>query len=91
MKLAFTPVSIIGGLIAGLIGKKIFEQIWGLTSGTEPPDAQHRQIDLRKLAIALILEGAIFRVVKGFADHGMRRAFARSTGTWPGDEAPDPE
>jgi uncharacterized membrane protein YeaQ/YmgE (transglycosylase-associated protein family) len=29
MKIAFTPFSIVLGLIAGLIGKKIFEQVWG--------------------------------------------------------------
>jgi len=91
MKLVFTPISIIGGLIAGLIGQKIFEQIWGLASGTEPPDAQHREIEYGKLALALLIEGAIFRLIKGFTDHGMRRAFAGATGAWPGEEAPEPE
>ena len=41
--------------------------------------------------MALLVEGAIFRLVKGLTDHGARRAFAGATGTWPGDEAPDPE
>lgn len=91
MKVAFTPVSIIGGLIAGLIGKKIFEQLWGLVDDVEPPDAKHRDIDYRKLVAALLFEGAIFRLVKGLADHSMRRAFAKSTGTWPGEERPEVE
>lgn len=91
MKIAFTPVSIVGGLIAGLIGKKIFEQTWGLVAGQEPPEAKHREVDYRQLFAALLVEGAIFRIVKGFADHGMRRAFARATGTWPGEEAPESE
>jgi hypothetical protein len=91
MKIAFTPLSIVLGLIAGLVGKKIFEQIWGLIDDEEPPDAQHRDINYTKLVLALIFEGAIFRLVKGLTDHGARRAFARTTGTWPGEEAPEPE
>ena len=91
MKLAFTPLSIVLGLVAGLIGKKIFEQAWGLIDDEEPPDAKHRQISVPKLIAALAFEGAIFRLVKGLTDHGARRAFARTTGTWPGEEAPEPE
>jgi hypothetical protein len=44
-----------------------------------------------KLAIALSLEGAIFRLVKGFFDHGARHGFERLTAAWPGEEAPEPE
>lgn len=91
MKVIFTPLSIVVGLIAGLAAKKAFEQVWGVTSGTEPPDAKHRDIEWTKLIPALLLEGAIFRVVKGVVDHGLRVGFARGTGTWPGEERPDPE
>jgi hypothetical protein len=91
MKLIFIPISVIGGLLAGLIGKKLFEQVWGLIDDEEPPDAKHREIRYAKLAAALILEGAIFRLVKGFFDHGARVGFQRATGAWPGEEAPEPE
>jgi hypothetical protein len=91
VKFIFLPVSILGGLLAGLIGKKIFEQIWGLIDDQEPPDAEHREVDYFKLAAALLLEGAIFRLIRGFVDHGARRGFQRMTGSWPGEEAPEPE
>ena len=91
MKVVFTPFSIGLGLIAGLVGKKIFEQIWGLIDKDEPPDAKHREFEWKKLIAALLVEGAIFRLVKGLTDHGTRRGFARLTGTWPGEEAPEPE
>ena len=91
MKIAFTPLSIVLGLVAGLVGKKIFEQIWGLIDDEEPPDAKHREIDYTKLVFALLFEGAIFRLVKGLVDHGARRGFAKMTGAWPGEEAPEPE
>jgi Protein of unknown function (DUF4235) len=91
MKIAFTPFSIVLGLIAGMIGKKIFEGIWGLVDDEEPPDAKHRDISYTKLVLALVFEGAIFRLVKGLTDHGARQAFARTMGTWPGEEEPEPE
>jgi hypothetical protein len=91
MKLIFTPFSIVLGLVAGLIGKKIFEQIWGLIDDEEPPDAKHREFEWPKLIAALLVEGAIFRLIKGLTDHGARRSFARLTGAWPGEETPEAE
>ena len=40
---------------------------------------------------ALAVEGAIFRATKGAVDHYARRSFERLTGTWPGEEEPEPE
>ncbi len=40
---------------------------------------------------AALIQGAIFRGIKAVADHSSRRAFARTTGTWPGKERPEPE
>lgn len=91
MKVVFTPFSIGLGLLAGLIGKKIFEQIWGLIDKDEPPESKHRDFEWKKLIAALIVEGAIFRLIKGLTDQGARRGFARLTGTWPGEERPEPE
>jgi hypothetical protein len=91
VKLLFTPFSIVLGLIAGLVGRKIFEQIWGLIDKDEPPDAEHREFQWPKLVAALAIEGAIFRLVKGLTDHGARSGFEKLTGTWPGEEAPEPE
>jgi hypothetical protein len=89
MKLAFIPVSILGGLLAGLIGKKAFDLIWSKVDDQEQPQPEHREISLAKLAIALAIEGAIFRLVKGLFDHAARRGFARMTGEWPGEESPE--
>jgi Protein of unknown function (DUF4235) len=91
VKFLFMPVSIILGIVAGLIGRKLFEQAWGLIDDEEPPDAEHREIDYPKLVAALAIEGAIFRLVRGLTDHGARVGFARVMGTWPGEEAPEPE
>lgn len=89
MKLLFTPISIAAGLLAGLVGSKIFERLWRLIDEEEPPSPEHRELSWSKLVAALLLEGAIFRLVKGLAEHGARRAFAKGTGRWPGEERPE--
>jgi Protein of unknown function (DUF4235) len=89
MKIAFLPISILGGILAGLVGRKLFDAIWGKVDDLEPPQPKHREVSLGKLAVALVIEGAIFRLVKGLFDHAARRGFARWTGAWPGEERPE--
>ena len=91
MKFLFMPFSIAAGILAGLAGKKIFDLLWGFIDDEEPPVAKHRDVDMPKLALSLAFEGALFRLVRGLVDHESRRAFARATGRWPGEIAPDPK
>ena len=91
MNAIFTPIGVIVGLAAGQLSKKIFDVIWGAIDDEEAPRPKHREIRLIKMVIALLVEGAIFRTVRGLADHGTRRGFAKVTGSWPGEEAPEPE
>ncbi|HTA13520.1 MAG TPA: DUF4235 domain-containing protein [Solirubrobacteraceae bacterium] len=90
-KIIFLPVSIVGGLLASVLSKKLVGAIWGAIDEQEPPKAQHRHVDLGKLTLALAIDGAVFRVVKGLVDHGSRDGFQRLTGSWPGKEAPSPK
>jgi hypothetical protein len=90
-KVMFIPVSILGGLVAGLVAKKAFEVLWGVVDSEEPPEPEHREVALAKLVTALALEGAIFRAVRGLSDHLARGAFHRASGVWPGEERPEPE
>jgi hypothetical protein len=91
MKILFLPFSILGGILAGVISRKLFEQAWSVFDREEPPDAKHKEISVAKMVGALALEGAIFRIVRGLADHGTRRSFEKVTGSWPGEEKPEPE
>jgi hypothetical protein len=88
-KFLFIPFSVIGGILAGVIGKKTFELIWGAIDDEEAPEPKHREISFVKLVAALVLEGAIFRAIRGLMDHGTRHAFQKMTGSWPGEEQPD--
>ena len=89
-KVIFVPLSVIGGFFAGMLGKKAFERLWSVIDEEEAPNPKHREIAWKKLVPALLLEGAIFRVFRGLFDHASRRAFSKATGTWPGEERPQP-
>jgi hypothetical protein len=88
-KLLFIPFSIAGGLAGGFAAKKLFDALWGVIDEEEPPEPEHRDVSWPKLAAALALEGAIFRVSRGLADRGSRLGFYRLTGSWPGEAEPD--
>jgi hypothetical protein len=85
----FTPVSLLSGLLAGLVASKLFEFIWGRFADQEAPEPDQRDITWPALIAAMTLEGAIFRLVRGLVDRGSRVAFARATGSWPGEAKPD--
>jgi hypothetical protein len=89
MKFLFLPFSIVAGLIAGQLSKKLFDGIWRLVDEEEAPEAEHKEISILKLTLALVIQGAVFRAVRGLVDHSARRGFYNLTGSWPGDEAPE--
>ena len=90
-KVLFVPFSIGGGFLAARVGKALFDKLWGLVDDEDAPRAKHREIDPAKLAVALVLEGAVVFLIRGLFDHGARQAYLRATGEWPGEERPDPK
>lgn len=88
MKILFLPFSILGGILAGTIAKKLFDAVWRLVSDEEAPEPEHREVSWPLLLTALAVEGAIFRAVRGLVDRGSRHGFYRLTGSWPGEERP---
>jgi hypothetical protein len=91
MSAVFTPLGLILGLAGGQLAKKVFDAIWGAIDDEEAPRPKHRDVPLAKMLIALLIEGAIARLIRGLIDHGARHGWSRVTGTWPGEERPEPE
>lgn len=91
MKALFVPVSALAGILAGFVSKKLFGFVWSSIDRQGPPDPKQRVEDHRKLAAALLLEGALVRLLRGGLDHASRHGFARLTGSWPGQESSQPE
>ncbi len=91
MNKVFTPIGLAVGLAAGQLAKKIFDKVWGLIKDEEAPRPKHREVPVATMLIALVVEGAIARVVRGMVDHGTRHGWRQLTGAWPGEERPEEE
>jgi hypothetical protein len=57
MKLIYKPIGIVLGLIAGFLGKKVFEQLWAVIDELEPPKATTKHASLGKVLGAAAVEG----------------------------------
>ena len=90
MRVLFAPIRILAGLAAGFAAQKGFERLWAIFDEEEAPEVEDREVSYGKLVVALLIEGAIFRLVKGMVDRGARLGFASLTGSWPGEEADGP-
>ncbi len=86
MKVLFTPIGVLAGLAAGFAAQKGFERLWAVLDDEDAPEVEDRDVSYPKLVVALILEGAIFRLVKGMVDRGARLGFLSLTGSWPGED-----
>lgn len=91
MKVLFAPIGILAGLAAGFAAQKGFERVWAIIDEEQAPEVENREVSYSKLVLALLLEGAIFRLVKGMVDRGARLGFASVTGRWPGEDGTSPE
>jgi Protein of unknown function (DUF4235) len=90
-KVLFRPVALIAGLLAGRTSRRTFDLLWRRIDRNPPPRPDEQRASAGKLALALLLEGAVLRVVKGLIDHVSRRGFAKVTGRWPGEKRSAPE
>jgi hypothetical protein len=88
-KLLFIPFSVVGGLIAGFLGRQLFAGLWRLVDDQEAPEPSHREVEWWKVIVASTMKGAVFAGTKAMADRGSRSAFMSVTGTWPGEKEPD--
>jgi hypothetical protein len=91
MKLIYKPFGIVMGVLAGLLSKKLFEQLWGVIDKEEPPKATTERAPLAKVFGAAALQGVTFKVTRAAVDRAGARGFANLTGTWPGEKEPEPE
>ena len=85
-RLAYRPVGLIAGLVAGSLSGIVFKQIWKLIAQQdEAPTALQSEYKMREVVLAAAVQGAIFAAVKAAVDRAGARGFTQLTGTWPGD------
>jgi len=86
VKLLFAPLRIISGRLAGATARRLSDRLWSVVEDSRPPRPDQRAAPWPKLAAGLVLEGAVFALVSGLADHAARTWFEHLTGRWPGEQ-----
>jgi hypothetical protein len=84
-KLAYKPVGMLLGVVAGAVTGVAFERLWRALSGSdEVPRAVDEDRGWGEILAAAALQGAVFAVVRAAVDRGGAQGVRRLTGNWPG-------
>lgn len=82
-KLLSLATSVVGGIVAGAI----FKRLWKVAAGEdEAPTATDARRGWPEILVAAALQGAIFAVVQATIERGTAEGTRKLTGVWPGDE-----
>jgi hypothetical protein len=86
MKLAYKPIGIVLGLVAGLLSKRLFDIVWGVFDDEEPPKPTTRDADWPKVLAAAAVQGVTFKVTRAAVDRAGAKGWNHLFGVWPGDK-----
>ncbi len=85
-RLAYRPIGLLGGVLAGSLSGIAFKQVWKvIAKEEEAPSALQSEYRMREVVLAAALQGAIFAATKAAIDRAGARGFTKLTGSWPGD------
>ncbi len=85
-KLAYRPIGLVGGILAGTLSGIAFKQIWKqVANEDDAPSALQSEYSMREVVLAAAIQGAIFAATKAAIDRAGARGFMQLTGAWPGD------
>jgi hypothetical protein len=85
-KLAYRPIGLVGGILAGTLSGIVFKQIWkAVANEDDAPSALQSEYSMKEVVLAAALQGAIFAATKAAIDRAGARGFKQLTGAWPGD------
>jgi hypothetical protein len=91
IKLLYKPVSILVSVLGGMLAGIVFKHIWKLAAREDDaPKATDAQRGWREILTAAALQGAIYGLVKAAIDRGAATGARRLTGFWPGDNGDQP-
>ena len=91
MKLIYKPIGIVLGILAGLLGRRIFTFAWSRIDDEDPPKPTTEVAPWSKVLAAAALQGMIYRVTRVVVDREAAKGWSYLTGVWPGERRPDPK
>jgi Protein of unknown function (DUF4235) len=91
LKLLYKPVAIVAGIIGGLLSGLIFKRVWKVAGrGTDPPAPLDSERGWGEILLAAGLHGTIYALVKTAVDRGAAEWTRKKTGIWPDGTAQQP-
>ena len=91
MKLIYKPIGLIMGIVAGLVGRRIFDYVWTKVDDEDPPKGTTRNAPWVKILSAAAMQGIIFKTVRVVVDRYGASSWNYLTGSWPGEQRPKPD
>jgi Protein of unknown function (DUF4235) len=87
IKLLYKPVGMLVSVLGGVLAGAIFKRVWKVTAREDDaPKATDAKRGWREILLAAAVQGAIFAVVKAAIDRGAAEGTRKLTGVWPGNE-----
>jgi hypothetical protein len=91
MRFLYKPFGAIIGIIAAILARQVFNQVWGHIDKREPPKATTAETTWPQVLGAAAVQGATFAVTKAAVKRSGAKGFHWLTGIWPGEKRPDIE
>ena len=91
IKLLYKLLDLIASMVGGLLAGLIFKRVWKLIGQGDAPKPVDERRGWGEILLAAMLQGAIFALVKAAVDRGAAEGTRRLTGIWPGDEGQQPD
>ncbi|MFZ0089648.1 MAG: DUF4235 domain-containing protein [Solirubrobacteraceae bacterium] len=90
LRLAYKPIAIIAGLIAGRISKSLFTSVWSRFDDAPPPKPGTGEASMGKVVGAQALQAGMFAAVAAAVDRLFAAGFHEVVGIWP-KKPPEPD
>ncbi len=92
IKVLFRPISLLVSVLGGMLAGAIFKKVWQLAAHEdEAPQATDAARSWPEILLAAALQGAIFAVVRAALDRSAAAGTQKLTGTWPGEDSQQDE
>ncbi|HEX4833455.1 MAG TPA: DUF4235 domain-containing protein [Trebonia sp.] len=87
-KILFKPISLLVGVLGGMIASAIFKKVWQLAAGEdEAPEATDPKRGWPEVIMAAALQGAIFATVRAVVNRATAEGAGKLTGSWSAEKA----
>ncbi|MCZ4120946.1 DUF4235 domain-containing protein [Streptomyces sp. H39-S7] len=85
-KVVYKPVGLVVGMVGGTLAGLVFRKIWDRVGpGQDAPEPLEQDHGWGEVLAAAAIQGLIFAVVRAAVQRGGAAGWRRVTGTWPGD------